>query len=93
MTAEQIKDQFGGVKFSLWNYWHAKKLGRIPYGRQIEYLKYKGHKGFFREMVWHLVPRWLHKLLHAARKDGTLDEFVIPDYQPRNRKNMKDSRE
>jgi hypothetical protein len=83
MTAEEMEDHYGGVKFSLWHYWKAKKMGRIPYRRLIEYLQGKGHHGFFREMVWHPLPMWLEKLLYASRKAGTLDSFVIPPCKPK----------
>ncbi|KAJ9091485.1 hypothetical protein QFC20_007625 [Naganishia adeliensis] len=83
MTAEEMLDHFGSVRYSLWHYWKAKKAGRIPYWRIIEYLKRHGHHGLLREMMWHLLPRWLQRLLYAARKDGTLETFVIPDFEPR----------
>ncbi|KAJ9091654.1 hypothetical protein QFC21_007129 [Naganishia friedmannii] len=76
MTAEQMEDRFGGVKFALWHYWKVKRAGRIPYARIVEYLQKMGHQGFFREMVWHLCPKRIADMLYAARKADTLDDFV-----------------
>jgi hypothetical protein len=83
MTAEQMADNFGGVKYSLWNYWHDKKYGRISFVRLIAHLRRHGCAGFFREMLIHLLPRWLQRLLYAAQKNGTLETFVIPEYRPK----------
>ena len=49
-------------------------------------LRRYGHSGWLREMMWHLLPRWLQRLLYAARKDGILDKFVILDTQPPKKK-------
>jgi hypothetical protein len=86
MTAEEMVREY---EFSLWHYWKAKLAGRISYGRLIEYLKRHGHHGFFREMIWHLLPRWLQKLLYEARKNGTLDTFEIPERKPKNGRKRK----
>jgi hypothetical protein len=83
MTAEQMEDRFGGVKFALWHYWKVKRAGKIPYARVIDYLKKNGHQGFFREMLWHLLPKRFAMLLYAARKADTLDDFVWPEYKPK----------
>ncbi|KAJ9115724.1 hypothetical protein QFC24_006907 [Naganishia onofrii] len=83
MTAEQMEDRFGGVKFALWHYWKVKRAGKIPYARVIDYLKKNGHQGFFREMLWHLLPKRFAMLLYAARKADTLDDSVWPEYKPK----------
>jgi hypothetical protein len=79
MSAEEMQHRFGVVKYSLWHYWQAKKAGRIPYARIIAYLRKHGHSGLLREMLWHFLPRWIQRLLYAARKNGTLDSFIMPD--------------
>jgi hypothetical protein len=76
MTAEQMEQRFGGAKYSLWNYWKNKRIGRIPYMKVINHLQSMGHQGFYREMLWHLLPRQYSRRLYSARKDGTLDAFV-----------------
>jgi hypothetical protein len=86
MTAEEMIERFGGVRYSLWHYWQGKKTGRIPYWRIIAYLKKHGHSGLLREMLWHLLPRRLQQSLYAARKAGTLDTFVFPDSDSRKKK-------
>ena len=85
MSAEALAERFGGVKYSLWHFWHEKKAGRVPYARLIAHLRTHGCSGFFREMLIHLLPKWLQRLLYAAQKNGSLDTFVIPDYQPKGR--------
>lgn len=74
------------VNLALWTYWKAKRAGRIGYQRIITYLREMGHYGFFREMVFHLAPRWLRNMLYAARKNGTPESFVIPDEEPKSKK-------
>lgn len=86
MTAERMLQHFGGVRYSLWHYWRTKTPGRIPHSRLMPYLRRYGHSGLLREMMWHLLPRWLQHLLYAARKNGKLDTFVFPDYEPGSRK-------
>ncbi|KAJ9104681.1 hypothetical protein QFC21_002179 [Naganishia friedmannii] len=83
MSAEEMDDCLGGVNYALWHYWKAKRAGRIPYDRIVEYLIRMGHEGFLREMVYHLAPAWLRRLLYAARKNGCLKSFVIPQQPPK----------
>jgi hypothetical protein len=93
MTAEQMEDRFGGVKFALWHYWKIKRAGRIPYARIVEYLQKMGHQGFFREMVWHLCPKRIADMLYAARRADTLDEFVMPSFKPKKARNKSDKKD
>lgn len=51
MTAEQMLEHFGGVKYSLWHYWRGKKAGRVPYARIIAYLRRHGHSGLLRDAL------------------------------------------
>lgn len=83
MTAKDMDDALDDVNYALLHYWKAKRAGRIPYDRIIGYLVHMGHEGFFREMVYHLAPAWLRRLLYAARKSGGLKSFVIPRHQPK----------
>jgi hypothetical protein len=59
-----------------------RKQAEPPYARVIEYLKKHGHQGFFREMLWHLLPKKLQRMLYAARKEVTLDQSVWPEDKP-----------
>jgi hypothetical protein len=89
MTAEEMAREYGGVKFSIWHYWKAKLADRISYGRLNEYHKRHGHHGFLREMIWHLLLRWLRKFLYEARKNGKLDTFEILEQKPKNGRKRK----
>lgn len=80
MTAEQMCEQFQGVKYALWTYWQNKKASRVPTWRIINHLQHMDYQGFFREMLWHLLSSRLHRILIALRKQGLLDTFQFGDY-------------
>jgi hypothetical protein len=80
MTAEQMCEQFQGVKYALWTYWQNKKASRVPTWRIINHLQHMGRQGFFREMLWHLLSFRLHRILIALRNQGLLDTFQFEDH-------------
>ncbi|KAJ9098015.1 hypothetical protein QFC20_006046 [Naganishia adeliensis] len=77
LTAEQIEDRFNGVKCALWTYWHRKRAGQISIVKLMEHFRRMGHQGFFREMLWHLLPARLQRILNRLRKEGKLDSFFF----------------
>lgn len=72
MTAEEMDEKLIGTRSALWLYWQRKKRSRIPLRKLRQHLRFKGHVGFFREMLWHLLPPAEHRRLIAMRKKGTL---------------------
>lgn len=76
-TAEELEMAYGGVKYALWTYWHNKKARNISLNKVINHLKHKGHEGFYREMLWHLLPQRIQRILSKLRKDGKLDKFFF----------------
>lgn len=77
LTAEELEDRFNGVKSALWEYWHKKRAGQISLDKLMEHLRRMGHQGFFREMLWHLLPPRLQRMLNKLRKEGKLDTFFL----------------
>jgi hypothetical protein len=72
LSAEQLERKFTGVKSALWTYWKRKSRHRVPISKVINHLKRKGVAGFYREMLWHLLPDAMHFQLIALRKRNKL---------------------
>jgi hypothetical protein len=76
-TAEELEMAYEGVKYALWTYWHKKKARNISLDKVTNHLKQKGLGGFYREMLWHLLPQRIQRILSKLRKDGKLDKFFF----------------
>lgn len=72
LSAERLDERFHGCKSALWFYWRGKRPSRVPVAKVIHHLKKKGVSGFYREMLWHLLPDAMHFQLIALRKKGKL---------------------
>lgn len=77
VTAEQLDDQVYGPRVALWSYWQQRKPDDIDVDCIIRHLRRMGHAGFFREMLWHLLPARMRRMLYRLRKEGKLDMFFF----------------
>ncbi|KAJ9114789.1 hypothetical protein QFC24_007113 [Naganishia onofrii] len=77
LTAEQLDDQVYGARVALWTYWQQRQPGDIDVDCIIRHLRRMGHAGFFREMLWHLLPSRMRRMLYKLRKEGKLDLFFF----------------
>jgi hypothetical protein len=72
LTAGQLDAKFSGCQSTLWYFWRGKKPSRTPSPRFMNHLKKKGVSGFFKEMLWHLLPDAMYFQLISLRKKGKL---------------------
>jgi hypothetical protein len=77
MTAEQMVTRFPGTKDALWKFWDEKEPGTMSEFRIMEYFRLNGPEGPLREMLYHLLPRRLFRMLMEHEANGTLDQFFF----------------
>jgi hypothetical protein len=77
MTAEPMVTRFPGTGAALWKFCDDKEPGTISEFRIMEYFRLNGHEGPLREMLYHLLPRRLFRMLMQHQADGTLDQFFF----------------
>ncbi|KAJ9106984.1 hypothetical protein QFC20_003884 [Naganishia adeliensis] len=68
---------FGGTKAASWKSWDDKEPGTIFEFRIMEYFRINGHEGPLREMLYHLLPRPLFRILMECKVNGTLNRFFF----------------
>jgi hypothetical protein len=76
-TAEELEDDFEGIRSALWKYWHIRKAGKISLDKLTNHFRCKRHKGFYRGMLWFLLPNRVQRILAKLRKEGRLDMFFF----------------